>query len=79
MSGGRIVEAQWHSALSGYGGKLGENVLAVGRAGDLVAGIGRVEHAEAVVMLGSEHNVALAGGLGQADPVVRLELNGIEP
>ena len=38
----------------------------------------RVEHGKAVVMLGGDDDVFLAGILGDRDPLVGVELDGVE-
>ena len=53
-------------------------VAARGRVGALIIGILGVPHAEAFVVLGGEHGVFHARGLGLARPFARVEQVGIE-
>jgi hypothetical protein len=74
----RVVEAQWELLLLRRFGQHRDDVLLVGRPGDLVGRVRRVEHAEAVVVLAREDHVALPGSLGELYPRPRIELLRIE-
>jgi hypothetical protein len=74
-----MIKAELH-ALPGAGlGELLERVAAEGRGVDNIVGVGlRVKHREAVVVLGSDHDVAHAGLFGQGHPGFGIELHRIE-
>src|SRR5438132_14334795 len=74
----RVVEAQRHAAFYAGACQLLDDVLAIGSIGDLVVREGRIEHAEAIVMLGGEHHVLLAGSAGQIDEGIGVKLRWIE-
>src|SRR5712672_532507 len=76
--GRRIVETEGHASLFACVRQLLDNILAVGSIRDLVIREGRIEHAEAIVMLGGKDHVLLAGSTGQIDESVSIELNWIE-
>ena len=74
----RIVESDEEAFLAEGLGDHGRDVPAVGRPGDLEIAEGRVEHAEAVVVLGREDDVFHAGELGQAGPFAGIERGRVE-
>ncbi len=75
----RVVKAERHRLGLGRRRQFRHDVLLVRRVGDLIVRVGRVEHREAVVVFGSEHHVALPGGLGQPHPGARVEPHRVEP
>ncbi len=76
--GRRVVETDRHVLAMARLGKLAHDVFAVGRVRDFVTGVGRIEHAEAVVVFGGEDHIALAGRFGERDPGIRIEFHRIE-
>jgi hypothetical protein len=78
MPGGKENHPR-HTFRFGGRGQLGGDVALKRRVGDLIVGVGGVEHAETVVVFRGEYHVALAGSLGQANPGPRIEFHRIEP
>src|SRR6266404_6249338 len=74
----RIVKAKRHSPFLAGVRQLLDDVLPVRCICDLVVRIGRIKHAEAVVMLRCKYYVLLAGRSRQVDKSVRIELRWIE-
>ena len=75
----RVVEAKFDALLFALDGELAEGIAFEGGSGDDVEGISfRVEHGEAVVMLGGDDDVLHPGRFGESDDIVRAEGGGIE-
>src|SRR5258708_4226749 len=74
----RVIEAERHTGALCCRGELRHDVFAIRSPGDLVFGVGRVEHAEAVVVFGGEDHVLLACSASQIDEGLRVELSWIE-
>jgi len=76
----RVVDAPLHSAAMAGVRNLAHDVFAIrrARAGDLIIGELRIELAEAVVVLGGEHEILHAGVLGKLHPLVGVELDRVE-
>jgi hypothetical protein len=75
---GRIIGAEGDAALFAGFGEFLDHVPLEGRVHDVVVGLFGVPEAEAVVVFGGEHHVFHAGGLGDGDPFIGVELGGVE-
>ena len=74
----RIVKAQTQPLAMTLVGDLPDRIAAEGRALDAVVGELRVKQAEAVVMLGGDHQVFLSGLFDQCHPTAGVEMLRIE-
>ena len=59
-------------------GHHADNILFIGGMHDAEIGIFCVPHAEAVVVTGDEGDVFHAGGFGEGDPGMCIEIDGVE-
>ncbi len=74
----RIVEAHFQAPAAESLDIRRDQVLAIGRIGDFVIGVGAVPQAEAFVMLGGQHDVFHPGIQRALCPQVRVVAAGIE-
>ena len=75
---GGVIGSEANASFFAGGGKFLDHVPAKGRIYNVVVRLLRIPKAKAIVVLGGEHHVFHAGGLGDGDPLVGIELNGIE-
>ena len=73
-----VIKTKGEAGLAGGLGELFDHVAFEGGAHDVVVGEGRIEHAEAAVVLRGEHDVFHAGVLGDLDKGAGVELGGVK-
>jgi hypothetical protein len=59
-------------------GELLDDIFAVGRVCYLVVGVGRIKHAEAIVVLRREDQISLVGDSCKIDKMIRIPFARIE-
>ena len=74
----RVIGAEGDPLLAARRGHFLDYVAAQRRVHDVVVGLFRVEHAEAVVMLGDQHQVLHPRLPGDPDPRVGVEAGRVE-
>lgn len=76
--GDRVVEAEGHVLLGAGRGELADDVAAERRVRDLIVRLVGVPHAEAVVVLGGDAEIAHPDAFGERDNFPRVEAGRVE-
>src|SRR5581483_1839982 len=75
-----IIRTEYNALLPAFVGQFLDDIPGKrSRIHDVIVGRGSVERAKAIVMFGGDNHVFLTGFFDQADPLLRVEVRGIEP